>query len=116
MVRTHDLRDWAQRQTDCHDYLAHRRPLLLDGWWQLRCRLDLALPPASDLGRAGRDRFYRFLEATWMIQQVPIAAMLFVGGGWSWVVWGVCARIIASVTGHCSSVISRIDRGRRAGW
>jgi fatty-acid desaturase len=25
MIRTHDLRDWAQRQPDCHDYLAHRR-------------------------------------------------------------------------------------------
>ncbi|MFY7852722.1 MAG: acyl-CoA desaturase, partial [Brevundimonas sp.] len=22
MIRTHDLRDWAQRQADCHDYLA----------------------------------------------------------------------------------------------
>ena len=27
MIRTHDLRDWAQRQPRCHDYLAHRRPM-----------------------------------------------------------------------------------------
>lgn len=100
MIRTHDLRDWAQRQADCHDYLAHRRSMLLDAWWQIHCRLELDHPPAFDLGAVGRDRFYRFLEATWMAQQIPIALLLFVGGGWSWVLWGVCARISASVTGH----------------
>ena len=100
MIRTHDLRDWAQRQTDCHDYLAHRRPMLIDAWWQMHCRLALRCPPAFDLGDTGRNRFYRFLEATWMAQQLPLAALLFVGGGWSWVVWGVCVRISASVGGH----------------
>ena len=35
MVRTHDLRDFAQRLPDCHDFLAHRRGLLVDAWWQL---------------------------------------------------------------------------------
>jgi fatty-acid desaturase len=100
MIRTHDMRDWAQRQSDCHDYLAHRRPMLIDAWWQLHCRLQLDNPPEFDLGDAGGDRFYRFLEATWMAQQLPIASLLFVTGGWSWVVWGVCARVTASVTGH----------------
>ena len=100
MIRTHDLRDWAQRQDDCHDYLAHRRPMLIDAWWQMHCRLVLDRPPAFDLGEAGQSRFYRFLEAAWMAQQIPIALLLFVGGGWSWVLWGVCVRVSASVTGH----------------
>ena len=100
MIRTHDLRDWAQRQADCHDYLAHRRPMLVDAWWQMHCRLELAQPPAFDLGMAGRDRFYRFLEASWMAQQIPIAVLLFLGGGSPWVVWGVCVRVSASVMGH----------------
>ncbi|PSJ43057.1 acyl-CoA desaturase [Allosphingosinicella deserti] len=100
MIRTHDLRDWAQRQPHCHDYLAHRRPMLIDAWWQMHCRLELAQPPRFDLGRIGRDRFYRFLDRTWMLQQLPIACLLFAAGGWSWVIWGVCARITASVTGH----------------
>ena len=100
MIRTHDLRDWAQRRADCHDYLAHRRPMAVDAWWQIHCRLELKRPPAFDLGAAGRDPFYRFLESTWMAQQLPIAALLFALGGWSWVVWGVCVRISASVTGH----------------
>lgn len=33
MIRAHDLRDWAQRQSDCHDYLAHRRA---PQTWQVR--------------------------------------------------------------------------------
>ena len=100
MIRTHDMRDWAQRQANCHDYLAHRRPMVVDAWWQLHCRLELARPPAFDLGRAGRDPFYRFLEASWMAQQIPIAVLLFLMAGWAWVVWGICVRVTVSATGH----------------
>jgi len=100
MIRTHDLRDWAQRQTDCHDYLAHRRPMAVDAIWQMHCRLELDHPPRFDLGRIGRDPFYRFLERTWMVQQVPVAATLWLMGGWSFVIWGVCARVSISVIGH----------------
>lgn len=100
MIRTHDLRDWAQRQRQCHDYLAHRRPPLIDAWWQMHCRLELARPPEFDLGRIGRDGFYRFLERSWMVQQLPIALLFYMLGGWGWVVWGVCARVAISVHGH----------------
>lgn len=100
MIRTHDLRDWAQRQPACHDYLAHRRPMLVDAWWQMHCRLELERPPAFDLGQIGRHRFYLFLERSWMLQQVPIAGVLFLLGGWPFVVWGVCARVSVSVCGH----------------
>jgi stearoyl-CoA desaturase (delta-9 desaturase) len=100
MIRTHDLRDWAQRRVDCHPYLSHRNPMLKDGWWQIHCRLELSHPPAFDLERAGRDRFYRFLEATWMGQQLPVALALYWAGGWSFVIWGVCARVFVCVHGH----------------
>jgi sn-1 stearoyl-lipid 9-desaturase len=100
MIATHDLRDWAQRQTDCHDYLAHRQPMLVDAWWQMHCRLVLDHSPVFDFGANAKDRFYVFLERTWMLQQIPIALILFALGGWSWVVWGVCVRVCVSVTGH----------------
>lgn len=100
MIRTHDLRDWAQRQAHCHDYLAHRRSPLIDAWWQLHCRLDLARPPTYDLSVLERQGFYRFLERWWMAQQVPVALACWAIGGWSWVVWGVCARVAISVHGH----------------
>ena len=35
-----------------------------------------------------------------MAQQIPIAVVLFAMGGWGFVVWGVCARVTASVVGH----------------
>jgi stearoyl-CoA desaturase (delta-9 desaturase) len=101
MIRTHDLRDWAQRQGRCHDYLSHRQPMWRDGVWQIHCRLALDNPPQFEIEpEIARDRFYGFLERTWMAQQVPIAAALFLLGGWPWVVWGVCVRVSASVTGH----------------
>lgn len=100
MIRAHDIRDWAQRQSDCHDYLAHRRPMMIDAIWQMHGRLELEHPPAFDLGRIGRDPVHRFLERTWMLQQIPVAAGLWLLGGWGFVVWGVCARVSISVIGH----------------
>ena len=100
IIRTHDLRDWAQRQQSCHDYLAHRRPMLQDAWWQLHCRLELKNPPGFDLGVVGRDRVYLFLERSWMLQQLPVAGLLWLAGGWGMVAWGVCARVAITVHGH----------------
>ena len=100
-IRIHDLRDWAQRQPDCHDFLKHGRGVLGDGWWNLHCRLELDSPPAFDPGpEIADDRFYRFLERTWMLHQIPIALGLYVLGGWSFVVWGVFVRIFACNTMH----------------
>ena len=103
LLRQHDLRDYAQRLPDCHLYLRHGRSFLVDGWWQLNCDLKLANPPSLHFeARIAGDRFYRFLERTWMMQQLPVAAALYVLGGWSWVFWGVCARVFVSTAGHWS--------------
>lgn len=101
LLRQHELRDFAQRLPDCHAYLRHGRSILVDGWWQLNCDLVLVNPPEIHLeSRIADDRFYRFLEHTWMAQQLPIAAVFYVCGGWSFVFWGVCARVTAGVLGH----------------
>jgi fatty-acid desaturase len=101
MMRTHDLRDWAQRQGKCHGYLRHGRSFWPDAWWQLHCELVLDWPPVFRLEPEVRDdRFYAFLERTWMWQQLPWALLLWSIGGPSWIVWGVCARVTACVTGH----------------
>jgi stearoyl-CoA desaturase (delta-9 desaturase) len=101
MIRQHDMRDWAQRQRDCHDYFAHRAGFWRDGWHQLHCRLDLKEPPEFRLEpRLDHDRVYSWLERTWMAQQLPWAIAFFVFGGMPWVVWGVCARVAVCVTGH----------------
>jgi sn-1 stearoyl-lipid 9-desaturase len=101
MVRTHDMRDWAQRQPQCHDYFAHRKSFWRDAWWQLHCELQLSQPPTfAPEARIVDSKFYRFVERTWMWQQLLLAAALYLAGGWAWVVWGVCARVTVSLAGH----------------
>ncbi len=101
MMRQHDLRDWAQRQSACHDYLCHRRGFWRDAFWQLHCELKLEHPPNFALEpRIANDHVYDWMERTWMLQQVPLALLLLVLGGWPWVVWGIAARVSVCVTGH----------------
>lgn len=101
LLRQHDLRDYAQRLPDCHAYLRHGRHPVVDAWWQLNCELVLERPPALRLEpRIANDRFYRFLERTWMLQQLPPALLLYAAGGWAFVFWGTCARVAAGVFGH----------------
>jgi stearoyl-CoA desaturase (delta-9 desaturase) len=101
LMHQHDLRDWAQRQPNCHDYLKHGRSFWRDAWWQLHCDLKLDHPPRfQPEARIADDPVYRWMERTWMWQQLPLALILFAIGGWSWVVWGVAARVSVCVTGH----------------
>ena len=101
MMLTHDFRDWAQRQKDCHDYFAHRQPMLTDGIWQLFCDLNLARPPQYQIEEVvDRDCMYHWMEKTWKWQQLPLALLMFVFGGIEWVIWGSAMRVAVSVTGH----------------
>ena len=101
MMVMHDMRDWAQRQPACHPFLAHQSGILRDFWWQLHCKLHLDHPPQYHVPkRIAQDRFYRFVEWSWMGQQLPLALLLFVLGGIGWVAWGICARVTISVFGH----------------
>ena len=100
-IRLHDSRDWAQRQRDCHWFLRHGKPWLIDGFYYLNFRLVLDRPPGFDPGPGiADDPFYRWLDRTWMWQQLPIAAGLFAFGGVPWLVWGVCVRVAACTTMH----------------
>ncbi len=101
MIRSHDLRDWAQRQSDCHGYFRHAGGMWRDGFEQLHCRIQLDRPPRFEPGTGvGDDGVYRFLQRTWMAQQLPVALALFALGGWPWVVWGICVRVTVGVTMH----------------
>lgn len=101
MIYAHDIRDWAQRQSSCHDLFAHKRPFFHDAWWQMHCHLALTHPPRFVIEPQVRnDRFYRFLERTWIVQQLPLALVLFALGGWAWVIWGIAVRVTVSLTGH----------------
>jgi fatty-acid desaturase len=115
MIRQHDIRDWAQRKTTCHPYLAHRAPLLRDAYWQLHCELRLVHPPDLVMERrVSGDLFYQFIDRTWMVQQLPWAVLFFAIGGLPWVVWGIAARVTASVTGHWLVGYFAHNRGKRS--
>jgi stearoyl-CoA desaturase (delta-9 desaturase) len=101
VIRSHDVRDWAQRQRDCHPFLRHGGGMLRDGWRNLHCKLVLERPPHFDPGPGiGDDPFYRFLQRTWMLQQLPLAVLLYPIGGVPWVVWGVCVRVTVGLSMH----------------
>lgn len=114
MCRTHDLRDWAQRQRACHAYFRHGRAWHVDLVWQLFCTAHMRRPPELALppGVAG-DRVYRFMERTWMWQQLPWAVAFYAVGGVSWVLWGVCSRVSVSVFGHWLIGYLAHNRGSR---
>ncbi len=101
VIRIHDARDWAQRQPACHDFFSHRRNYLPDVLWQLTCRFDYAQPPTITVEpKFADDRWYQCLDKTWRYHQLLLAVPLFLIGGWSWVVWGIFARVAVSNIGH----------------
>ena len=94
ILRIHDIRDWAQREARCHDFFAHRKPLWLDALWQLTCRFEFDRAPRFVVeAEVLHDPWYRWMERTWMLQQLVPAALLYALGGWPWVVWGIFVRI-----------------------
>ncbi len=101
MMATHDMRDWAQRQKRSHPYFGHKSKFVKDGFWQMHCDIQLAHPPQfRPENTVANNKFYLFLEKTWMLQQLPVALILFYFGGLAWVIWGVCLRVSVCVTGH----------------
>ncbi len=115
MMRTHDMRDWAQRQPRCHDYFAHRCSFWGDAWWQLHCELQLDRPPRFELPAEVRgDRMLMFIERHWMLQQLPWVLAFAAVGGLGWVLWGVCLRVAVSLTGHWAIGHFAHRRGHRS--
>jgi fatty-acid desaturase len=101
ILKIHDLRDWAQREPECHEFFAHRRGLLMDAFWQLHCAFEFVKPPQFRVEPDfANDRFYQFLERTWYLQQILFGLGLYLFGGMPWLVWGMFVRVAVSVTSH----------------
>ncbi len=101
IIRIHDTRDWAQRQSECHAFFAHTKSYPVDLLWQLAFKFQFDKPPVFRIeSKFQDDPFYKLLEQTWRLQQVLLAGGFFVLGGWPWVIWGVCVRVIVSTVGH----------------
>ena len=103
VVRTHDERDWAQRQAQCHAFFAHTGRYPKDLFWQLFCRFDYSRPPTLTLEpELADDPVVAHLSRHWRAHQLALAALLFAWGGLPFVLWGVCVRVLVSAVGHWS--------------
>ncbi len=116
MINAHDMRDWHQRQAICPPHPAHGAGFWRDAYWQLMCTYRLRRPPKLVIEPPVlHDRFYTFVERTWMAQQIPAAILLFWFGGWAWVLWGCSLRVFVSLVGHWA-VGHFAHRDGQMGW
>lgn len=101
VIKIHDLRDWAQRQPDCHKFFSHKTSYLNDLWWQLTSKFEFTSPPVFNIEpKFASDKFYQWLEGSWRYHQLALAIVLYALGGWAFVVWGIFVRVSVSVVGH----------------
>ena len=101
IIKIHDLRDWAQRKDECHDFFSHKAGYFQDIWWQLTSRFEFTEAPKLKIEpRFGEDKFLLFCERTWRWHQLILGAIFYYFGGWSLVVWGIFARVSVSIIGH----------------
>ncbi len=92
MIRSHDMRDWHQRQHDCPPHPSHGAGFWRDAWWQLHCRFDLGHPPRFEIEPEIKcDGIFQWMQRHWMEQQAILAVPLLALGGVGSVLWGyVC--------------------------
>ncbi len=103
IIKIHDLRDWAQRQNQCHDFFSHKRSFLQDIWWQLSSKFEFRRPPTVTIeAKYSADIFYQWLEGTWRYHQLLLGGILYWLGDWAFVVWGIFVRVSVSIVGHWS--------------
>jgi len=101
IIKVHDMRDWAQRQSSCHAFFTHERGFVRDLCWQLFYRFEFERPPKITVeDRLAYDKWIQFFEHTWWMHQLVLAFILYICGGLSWVVWGVAIRVPLSIMGH----------------
>ena len=71
-------------------------------WAHIRWLIEAndALPDSEELVRYAPDlhaqNFYRILQYVQVPMQLVLAALLFLAGGWTWVVWGIFVRLVVS--------------------
>ena len=84
----------TDRAGDPHN--AHRGMKWAHFEWLFRTNAD-RLPPETRARWAPdlvKDPFYRALEKYNVFLQIVVGAALFAFGGWSWVIWGLFARLV----------------------
>ena len=101
MLYMHDIRDWAQRTSDCHPFLKHSSFIVKDWIYNLHCELRFKHPPIFRVEpRVVASVYYDWLDRNWMLLQLPLGIALYFAGGIPFVIWGIFVRVAMSLTGH----------------
>ena len=96
LVRMHLYRDLFQQQPDCPVFFGYNasplRSYIIAMWMRYAGpKLD-----ESSLQPLESSAFFRFLEKTFLLQQIPLAALFYLIAGWEGVVWGIFIRLIVT--------------------
>jgi len=77
-------------------------------WWSHMGWMLREIPSRNQVARFTKDlyddRFYQFLNTYYIPLQLLLAAVLYLLGGWSFVVWGVFVRLVAVF--HCTWLVN----------
>ena len=98
LIRMHNTRDAHQNRPAAPDYYTFAHSALQDASWYL-FHEHTGTPGRIDEAREA-DPWFRAVEATWRLQQLPLAILLFLYGGLPWLVWGAGVRTAVCVIGH----------------
>ena len=100
-MRLHRVRDYWQNEAACPPYFAYRHALALDFWWNLHCRFEPRDPERYGFPLdAESDRFVAFLQRTWMLHPLALAALIAATLGIEAAATLVCARAAVIILGH----------------
>ncbi|HVR75333.1 MAG TPA: acyl-CoA desaturase, partial [Planctomycetota bacterium] len=100
LSRMHELRDHWQNQSCAPEFYVYRRGPWRDYLWYLH--MDYHGPGRFEPAlcrELSRKPLYRFLEKAWLPLAMAFGALLYLIGGWRWVVWGICVRVAVCLTG-----------------
>lgn len=104
LFRMHESRDYWQNQPEAPEFYAYDHGVWRDYIWYCHSQFVPSSPahqaPLDIPAAIEQDRFYIWLERTWMLHQLPLAALMWWMGGLGFVIWGVCARVAVGILGH----------------
>lgn len=102
LIHSHHQRDYWQNQPRCPAYFAYDHNVLADYYLNLHTSHSAPFPFPEEWESQRQDRFLVWMERTWRLHTLALAALLYVTLGWEWVVVCVCMRVTAGIFGHWS--------------
>ncbi|MCB9641381.1 MAG: acyl-CoA desaturase [Myxococcales bacterium] len=98
LARMHLYRDIFQQQEDCPDFFGYDISMGRSYVLSMFQRYDGPLLDETPLAPLKSSAWYRFLESTFLLQQIPLGLLLYAFAGWTGVVGGIFLRLMITYT------------------